>query len=95
MKRIVLLLVIIGFAISARANVLEQMLELERSGVQNADLYYNIGVGYWQTGQSGKANLYFLRALNLNSAHKAAAEIWITSVDYHRTKISILRDSFW
>jgi hypothetical protein len=74
MKRIILVLVIVGFAISAGANVLEQMLELERSGVQNADLYYNIGVGYWQTGQSGKANLYFLRALNLNSAHKAAAE---------------------
>ncbi len=45
---------------------------LEESGVQNADLYYNLGVTYWQTGESGMANLYFLKALNLDSAHKSA-----------------------
>jgi tetratricopeptide (TPR) repeat protein len=40
----------------------------------NPDLYYNLGVTYWQTGQSGMASLYFLKALHLDSAHKAARE---------------------
>jgi tetratricopeptide (TPR) repeat protein len=52
----------------------DRLKALESSGVQNADLYYNLGVTYWQTGQSGMANLYFLKALNLNSAHNLAKE---------------------
>ncbi len=38
----------------------------------NADLLYNIGVDFFRQGDAGHANLYFLRALNLNSAHKQA-----------------------
>jgi len=44
------------------------------SGVKNADLFYDIGVCHYQMGNTGKAVLYFLRALNLNSAHKQAKQ---------------------
>ena len=40
--------------------------------VPNANYYYNQGVDYFQRGDSGKACLYWLRALNLNSAHPQA-----------------------
>lgn len=39
---------------------------------RNADRYYNLGVDYFTLGEVGQANLYFLRALNINSAHKYA-----------------------
>ncbi len=38
----------------------------------NADLCYNLGVDFFTLGDVGQANLYFLRALNINSAHKYA-----------------------
>ncbi|MCB5271459.1 MAG: hypothetical protein LHW56_06405 [Candidatus Cloacimonetes bacterium] len=56
------------------ASEYDELKDLEDQGIQNADLYYNLGVTYWQLGQSGMANLYFLRALNLDSAHKPAKE---------------------
>jgi len=74
MKRLILILLALVLLSGLSGNALEQLFTLEKSDVQNADLYYNIGVGYWQTGQSGMANLYFLKALNLNSAHKPARE---------------------
>ncbi|MDD3535875.1 MAG: hypothetical protein PHC50_07015 [Candidatus Cloacimonetes bacterium] len=74
MKRILLILMLLLAFIALNASEWEKLLELDTSGVQNADLYYNIGVGYWQDGQSGMANLYFLRALNLDSNHRAAKE---------------------
>ncbi|MFA7543239.1 MAG: hypothetical protein WCY84_02590 [Candidatus Cloacimonadaceae bacterium] len=74
MKRILLILMLLLAFIALSASEWEKLLELDTSGVQNADLYYNIGVGYWQDGQSGMANLYFLRALNLDSNHRAAKE---------------------
>lgn len=37
--------------------------------VPNANFYYNQGVDYFQRGDAGKACLYWLRALHLNSAH--------------------------
>ncbi len=39
---------------------------------RNADLYYNLGVDFFSLGEVGSANLYFLRALNIDSAHKYA-----------------------
>jgi hypothetical protein len=74
MKRLLLTLIGALLLFGLQANALEQMKSLEAEGVRNADLYYNLGVGYWQTGQSGMANLYFLKALNLDSAHKSASE---------------------
>jgi len=74
LKRLILTIIGVLFLLCLQANALEQMKSLEAGGVRNADLYYNLGVGYWQTGQSGMANLYFLRALNLDSAHKSAGE---------------------
>lgn len=56
------------------ASEFDEFRALEEQGIQNADLYYNLGVTYWQLGQSGMANLYFLKALNLDSAHKPAKE---------------------
>jgi len=52
-----------------------QKLEAEANrGVKNADLFYNMGVCHFQLGNTGKAVLNFLRALNLNSAHKQAKQ---------------------
>jgi hypothetical protein len=44
------------------------------SGTPNADLYYNLGVSYYHTGSTGKATLWFLRALALDSSHRLARE---------------------
>lgn len=52
----------------------DHLSSLQKSGVRNADLFYNLGVVYWQSGQSGLSTLYFLRALNVDSAHKLAKE---------------------
>jgi len=38
----------------------------------NADYYYNRAVDYFASGNQAHANLYFLKALHLNSAHKYA-----------------------
>jgi tetratricopeptide (TPR) repeat protein len=59
---------------SISASEFERLKMVEGRGIKNADLYYNLGVTYWQIGQSGMANLYFLKALNLDSAHKSAKE---------------------
>ncbi|MGC9362092.1 MAG: tetratricopeptide repeat protein [Candidatus Syntrophosphaera sp.] len=53
---------------------LEKLQLQADSGIKNADLYYNIGVCYYHLGQTGAAVLWFLRAQNLNSAHKLAKE---------------------
>ncbi len=53
---------------------LEKLLPLAESGTKNADLFYNLGVCYYHTGHTGKAVLWFLRAQNLNSAHRQAKE---------------------
>ncbi len=49
-----------------------ELLQKDSDGLRNANLYYNIGVGYYRAGQTGKAMLYFLRALNLDSSHRQA-----------------------
>ncbi|MCK9556899.1 MAG: SH3 domain-containing protein [Candidatus Cloacimonetes bacterium] len=74
MKRLCIALILVGLVSLSAANEFDRMKELESKGIQNPDLYYNLGVSYWQTGQSGMATLYFLKALHLNSAHKAAQE---------------------
>lgn len=74
MKRILLIIILLLSLLGLGASEWGKLLELDKSGVQNADLYYNIGVGYWQNGLSGMSNLYFLRALNLDSDHRAARE---------------------
>ena len=74
MKRLVLLMVFISLFGPVLASEFDRMKALEEQGTENPDLYYNLGVSYWQTGQSGMATLYFLRALHLDSAHKAAKE---------------------
>lgn len=53
---------------------LELLLRKADSGTVNADLYYNIGVCYYQLGNAGKSALYYLRALNLDSSHRQARE---------------------
>lgn len=73
---LILCLLVCAFGLAAQIKESEfgHLLKLDERGIRNADLYYNLGVGYWQTGQSGMATLYFLRALNLNSAHKPSQE---------------------
>mgnify|MGYP001347358629 CR=1 FL=1 len=89
MKRISLLLMGLCLFWGLKANVMVQLQEQEASGIENADLYYNLGVGYWQTGESAKSCLYFLRALNLDSAHKQARE----NLDYLKA-ISLDKDLY-
>jgi tetratricopeptide (TPR) repeat protein len=45
---------------------------IEKQGVRNADLYYNIGYCYYRMNKMGEAILYYKRALRLNSASPAA-----------------------
>lgn len=64
----------VGEAKTQQQLTLDKLLKQAEAGTRNADLYYNIGVCYYQTGKPGQAVLYFLRALNLNSAHRQARE---------------------
>ncbi len=55
----------------------ETLVKLEQTaaqGVSNADLFHDIGVCQFHLGERGKAVLWFLRALNLDSAHKASRQ---------------------
>jgi len=63
-----------GGAVSAtnQQGILDELLSIAAGGTRNADLYYNIGVCYFETGQPGKATLYYLKALAINSAHAKA-----------------------
>ncbi len=51
---------------------LERLIKLDQKGIQNPDLYNNIGVYYYHVGRFGFAARYFLKALNLDSAHSDA-----------------------
>ncbi len=53
---------------------LTELLKLDEQGIQNPDLYNNIGICYHYLGSRGKAALYFLRAQNLDSSHVEARE---------------------
>jgi tetratricopeptide (TPR) repeat protein len=75
LKQIILLLccLLIGapLLVAQEADSLQHKAQ-QADKTNNADLYYNLGVDYFAAGNQGMANLYFLRALNLNSAHKMA-----------------------
>lgn len=51
---------------------LELFLSLENQGINNPDLFYNIGNCYFRLGSFGKSILYYKRALKLDTNHKAA-----------------------
>ncbi len=81
---VILFALLIWLPLEAQANdanngadyrqTLEKLQLQADSGIQNADLYYNIGVCHYHLGETGAAVLWFLRAQNLNSAHKLAKE---------------------
>jgi tetratricopeptide (TPR) repeat protein len=52
--------------------VLDNLLKQESAGIANADMYNQIGLSYYHQGYTGKAVVYFLRALRLNSNHGEA-----------------------
>ena len=89
MKRRFLLLLLIAvicslFGVSPNpASELARLEKLAAGGTRNADLNYNLGVAYFQTGDSGKATLHFLRALNVDSAHRPARQslAYVQSLD--------------
>ena len=54
------------------AEALDLFLQIEHSGVQNADLFYNIGNCYFRLENLGKAILYFKKSLKIDSTHKSA-----------------------
>lgn len=54
------------------AKITQNLLKMEQNGIANADMFNQIGLSYYKQGNSGKATLYFLRALRLNSNHKEA-----------------------
>lgn len=71
-KRLTLLLMITMMILPLFASEFQKLKDIEASGVQNADLFYNLGVTHWQLGESGISALYFLKALNIDSAHIGA-----------------------
>ncbi len=54
--------------------ILSKLQLKAESGIQNADLFYNLGVCHYHLGNTGQAVLWFLRAQNLNSAHTLAKQ---------------------
>ncbi len=46
--------------------------KMEAQGIQNADLYYNMGNCYYRLQKLGASILYYKRALRFNSAHTSA-----------------------
>ncbi|NLN85078.1 MAG: hypothetical protein GX135_03095 [Candidatus Cloacimonetes bacterium] len=53
---------------------LEKLDKIAAQGVRNADLFHDIGVCHFHLGEQGEAVLWFLRALNLDSAHKPSRQ---------------------
>jgi hypothetical protein len=53
-------------------STIDKLLQAEKAGISNADLYNQLGLYYQRQGRTGKAVLCFLRALRLNSSHAAA-----------------------
>lgn len=52
--------------------LLLQLEKHEKQGIKDADLYYDMGVCHHRLGSIGLATLYYLRALNVDSAHAAS-----------------------
>ncbi len=46
---------------------------VEAKGIKNPDLFNDIGLANYHLNRPAQANLYFLKALNLNSSHREAA----------------------
>lgn len=61
---------VVSFAITAMDSLAMKINEAEK--LNNPDLYYNLGIDYFSAGDLGMANLNYLKALNLNSAHTKA-----------------------
>lgn len=84
MKLIYILLIVILFYAGAlpgqvigdgeRASDLDSLLTLEASGIRSPDLYFNLGVHFYDAGKSGMATLYYLRTLALDSSHQPARQ---------------------
>ena len=55
-------------------NALEEFLIVSDSGIEQADLYFDIGNCYFRLNNLGKAILYYKRALHLSPLHKEAAK---------------------
>lgn len=73
-KRFTLLLLILftlGVSLHAQPeSLMQQMIAADKAN--NANMFYNLGVDFYASGEHGYANLYWLKALNLNSAHSHA-----------------------
>ena len=52
---------------------LDALKAVEAKGIENPDLFNDIGLANYHLNRPAQANLYFLKALNLNSAHREAA----------------------
>ncbi len=67
-----LTLLLLSCVLSAQANSISTSVPAKSKDIHNADFYYNKGVDYYAAGNQGLANLYYLKALNLDTAHKFA-----------------------
>ncbi|NLO44039.1 MAG: hypothetical protein GX106_03645 [Candidatus Cloacimonetes bacterium] len=72
MKKLWIFSIVLLMLLPLWGSEFERLKALEDSGVQNADLFYNLGVTHWQLGDSGLSVQYFLKALNIDSAHSGA-----------------------
>jgi hypothetical protein len=54
------------------AGALANYLELASRGVVNADLFYNLGNAYFESGEPGRAVLWYERALRADPRHEDA-----------------------
>lgn len=67
-----LILLLMSLILFAETNSLTTTAPTNEKDIHNADFYYNKGVDYYAKGNQGLANLYYLKALNLDTAHKFA-----------------------
>jgi len=65
---------------------LREYQQMERQGIINADLFYNIAVCHYRLGKSGLASRYLLMALNIDSDHKLSQENLEYIIDKSRDK---------
>jgi len=69
---VLFIIVAVCLPLSATVDSLSTSEPTSQADINNADYYYNKGLDYFAAGNQGYANLYFLKALNLNSSHKYA-----------------------
>jgi tetratricopeptide (TPR) repeat protein len=61
-----------AYEAGAYPDAIDRYLEVANSGIENADLYYNLGNAYFKAGDLGRSVLWFERALRIEPRNEDA-----------------------